>query len=78
MSVAHDSTSRATLVITVNGEPRTIAAGATVASLLATMAVAGKRFAVERNGSVVPRSQVAQTPLADGDRLEVVIAVGGG
>ena len=40
--------------------------------------LAGKRVAVERNGTIVPRSLHAQTALADGDRLEIVVAVGGG
>jgi sulfur carrier protein len=42
------------------------------------MALAGKRVAVERNGEIVPKSQHPQVPLADGDRLEIVVAVGGG
>lgn len=64
--------------ISVNGEARRVAAGATVADLLAQMDAAGKRVAVERNGAIVPRSAHAATRLAAGDRLEVVIAVGGG
>ena len=66
------------LHITVNGEPRTIETASTVASLIARLDVAGKRYAVERNGEIVPKSQHGQTRLADGDTLEVVIAVGGG
>ncbi|MDP1634046.1 MAG: sulfur carrier protein ThiS, partial [Gallionellaceae bacterium] len=38
----------------------------------------GKRVALERNGEIVPRSQFASQQLAEGDRLEVVVAVGGG
>jgi sulfur carrier protein len=38
----------------------------------------GKRIAIEKNGEIVPRSQHADTPLASGDRLEIVVAVGGG
>jgi sulfur carrier protein len=38
----------------------------------------GKRIAVERNGEIVPRSQFGEQMLADGDRLEIVVAVGGG
>jgi thiamine biosynthesis protein ThiS len=43
-----------------------------------TMTLAGKRFAIERNGEIVPRSQFAVTSVADGDALEIVVAVGGG
>lgn len=64
--------------VVVNGQARQLPAGSTVAALLAQMDTAGKRVAVERNGDIVPRSQHASTPLATGDRLEIVIAVGGG
>jgi len=67
-----------TLHLTVNGEPAECRPGTTVADLLATMDTAGKRVAVERNGEIVPRSQHATTALEPGDRLEIVIAVGGG
>jgi sulfur carrier protein len=66
------------LRLTVNGESIECRPGTTVAGLLATMDTAGKRVAVERNGEIVPRSQHATTVLEAGDRLEIVIAVGGG
>lgn len=64
--------------IVVNGTPQRLDANSTVADLLAQMGAAGRRVAVERNGAIVPKSRHAETRLADGDRLEVVIAVGGG
>jgi sulfur carrier protein len=64
--------------LSVNGEPRRLAADASVSELLAALELAGKRVAVERNGEIVPRSRYAHTALADGDRLEIVVAVGGG
>lgn len=64
--------------IVVNGEPRTVAAGTTIAALLAELDLGQRRVAVERNRAVVPRAQHADTALADGDRLEVVAFVGGG
>ena len=67
-----------TMRLTVNGEAAKCRPGTTVAGLLATMDTAGKRVAVERNGEIVPRSQLATTVLESGDRLEIVIAVGGG
>ncbi len=66
------------LNITINGEPRQFAAGQTVAGVVEALALAGKRIAVERNGEIVPKSQHAATPLVSGDRLEIVVAVGGG
>lgn len=50
----------------------------TVEQLIARMALAGKRIALERNGEIVPRSQYGQQTLIEGDRLEIVVAVGGG
>ena len=64
--------------LSVNGESRNIAPGANVACLLDELALAGKRVAVERNGEIVPRSRYAETPLVEGDQLEIVVAVGGG
>jgi len=66
------------IAIVVNGEAMRGAAAATVAALLEARGLAGKRVAVERNGAIVPRSRHAATGLAGGDRLEIVVAVGGG
>lgn len=64
--------------ITVNGASHSFEEPLGVAGLLEKIGLVGKRIAVERNGEIVPRSQFAETLLADGDRLEVVVAVGGG
>lgn len=64
--------------ITLNGAERSIAAGTTVAALVASLGLAGKRLAVEVNGEVVPRSLHARREVRDGDRVEVVHAIGGG
>ena len=62
----------------INGEPRTFPAPLTLSQLVASLDLLGKRIAIEKNGEIVPRSQHADTRLADGDRLEIVVAVGGG
>lgn len=64
--------------IRVNGESRALASVPSVAELLRDMGLEGRRVAVERNGEIVPKSLHAGTRLADGDRLEIVVAVGGG
>lgn len=64
--------------ITLNGESRLIDTGLTVLGLIEQLGYQGKRIAVERNGEIVPRSAHADTQLADGDALEIVVAVGGG
>lgn len=62
----------------VNGDARELADGATIAELVATLDLAGRRVAVEVNEDIVPKSLHAQTPLRDGDRIEIVHAIGGG
>lgn len=49
-----------------------------VANLVTQLNLEGKRLAIERNGEIVPRSQFDDTLLLDGDKLEIVGAVGGG
>ncbi len=64
--------------ITVNGAAHCFERPLEVSALLSTLNLAGKKVAVERNGEIVPKSSHAATLLADGDRLEIVVAVGGG
>lgn len=66
------------LNIKLNGEHKSLPIGVHVDALVATMQLEGKRFAIERNGEIVPKSQMAATPINDGDEFEVVMAVGGG
>jgi thiazole synthase len=66
------------LTITLNGDPRRVAAGLTVAGLLAELELPAAKVAVERNLAIVPRSTFAEVQLADGDALEIVHFVGGG
>jgi sulfur carrier protein len=65
------------LTLTLNGVATGVDA-TTLAELVASLGLEGKRIAVERNGDIVPRSRYADTPLVRGDRLEIVGAVGGG
>jgi len=68
----------AMICLTINGRPQNFEQGLTCAELIERLALAGKRIAIERNGEIVPRSRLADCRLADGDRLEIVGAVGGG
>jgi sulfur carrier protein len=68
----------AMLEIILNGAPRQLDGTLTVAAFLALEGLAGKRLAVEKNGEIVPKSQHATTFIEAGDRLEIVVAVGGG
>ncbi len=64
--------------VIVNGEPQALGSSPSVAALLEARGLTGKRVAVELNGAIVPRSRHAVTSLCDADRLEIVVAVGGG
>jgi len=64
--------------ITVNGERHQFEPPLTCTGLLNQLELTGKRVALERNGEIVPRSRFPEQMLADGDRLEIVVAVGGG
>jgi sulfur carrier protein len=64
--------------IELNGERRVLDGATTVAALLAREGLAERRVAVEVNREIVPRSAHARRTLADGDRVEIVHALGGG
>ena len=64
--------------IVVNGTPREVAAGLTIARLLDELRIEPKHVAVEVNLELVPRGRHAERALSPGDRLEVVTLVGGG
>ena len=66
------------ITVSINGESRQLPSTATVATLIKQMGLTGKRIALERNGEIVPRSAFATQLVLEGDRLEIVVAVGGG
>ena len=64
--------------LSVNGQATSLEPGANIERLLEALELSGKRVAVEKNGEIVPRSQYMSTRLAEGDALEIIVAVGGG
>jgi sulfur carrier protein len=66
------------MTVTVNGEPRELPADMTLAGLLEELSTPPRGVAVALDGQVVPRGEWAGTPLADGARVEIVVAVQGG
>jgi sulfur carrier protein len=64
--------------VTVNGKAHRFEQPLEIAALLSRLELCGKKIAVERNGEIVPKSAHSETLVADGDRLEIVVAVGGG
>ncbi len=67
-----------TITITLNGEPKSVRAGISIAQLAAEIGLDSAKVAVERNLEIVPRSTLADVIIADGDALEIVHFVGGG
>ena len=67
-----------TVQVTLNGEPRELPAGSTIAQAVAELTAAPSGVASAVNGDVVPRGSWASTVLRDGDQVEVVTAVQGG
>jgi thiamine biosynthesis protein ThiS len=66
------------LSVRVNGEARTLRAGASIADLIGELGLGGRKLAVAVNRAVVPRARHALHRLAEGDRVEILEAVGGG
>jgi sulfur carrier protein len=64
--------------ISVNGEPRRIADGTALDTVVKTLTPAPSGVAAAVNETVVPRAQWPSTPLCEGDRVEVLTAVQGG
>jgi len=64
--------------ISFNGQAYRIDRPLSVGEMLERMGLVGKRVAVERNGEVVPRSRHSEVRVENGDRIEIIVAVGGG
>jgi sulfur carrier protein len=64
--------------VTVNGAAQRFEQPLPVSALIEKMSLAGKKIAVEKNGEIVPRGLHQLTLIENGDRLEIVVAVGGG
>ena len=67
-----------TIRIQLNGETREVAPGTTLETLVDMVGIQGRRYAVEINGEIRPRAEHAETAVTEGDRVEVVQAIGGG
>ncbi|HEY0486195.1 MAG TPA: sulfur carrier protein ThiS [Mycobacteriales bacterium] len=66
------------MLLTVNGEEREVADATTLRALLESLGLRVGSVVVEHNGTALLRSEVDGVVLADGDRLELVVAVAGG
>jgi sulfur carrier protein len=66
------------MTLTINGETRAVGDLRDLAALVTSLGLDPRKVAVERNLEIVPRSAYATTPIADGDRIEIVHFIGGG
>lgn len=66
------------MMILLNGEPREARRSGTVAELVVEFELPGPALLIEHNGIALHRSEWAETPLAEGDRLELLRVVAGG
>lgn len=66
------------MIISLNGEQKTLEAGLTLGQLIEQLGLTGKRLAVEINHEIVPKSAHSSHLLKDGDVIEIVHAIGGG
>jgi sulfur carrier protein len=67
-----------TIHVLINGVRTAVDTGMTLAGLVEHQGLAGRRIAVEHNGDIIPRSVLPDVVLDDGDRVEIVHAIGGG
>ena len=63
--------------IFLNGEAQNIEFS-TILELVQSLQLDGKRFAVEVNEQIVPKSRLAETMIQNNDKIEIIQAVGGG
>lgn len=73
-----ETSQKPAISVSVNGEPRTVAPGISIAAMLESIGLNPAKVAVERNLEVVPRSTLGEVSVGDGDQFEIVHFVGGG
>ena len=66
------------MLVTINGEERTIDDGLKVSDLVPLLELKAERLAIEVNRKIIRRAAWQLTPLAEGDKIEIVQFVGGG
>ena len=63
--------------VIINGEPYSLDQDCNIDKLISTLQLDGK-FAIELNQNIIPRSEFINTQLQQGDKVEIVQAIGGG
>ena len=62
----------------INGDQRLIDSSYSLMDLLVSVEMTQGHIAVELNGEIIPKSTFQQQQLSDGDKIEIVQAIGGG
>ena len=73
-----DTAQQDRIMVEVNGDPRSVTAGCSIAAMLREIGIDPRKVAVEHNREVVPRSTLDDVQVRDGDSFEIVHFVGGG
>jgi len=64
--------------VIINGIERNITSNLTLEALLIELGHANKKVALEVNEEIIPRSELRNKLIVDGDKIEIINAVGGG
>jgi len=64
--------------IIINGVEKTYTSSVTLETLLIKLGYANKKVAIEVNEEIIPRSKLRNKLVVNGDRIEIINAVGGG
>lgn len=64
--------------VQINGQSSELSSRATVLELIQQLGYENQRIALEVNEAIIPKSKHAEHQLKDGDKIEIIKAVGGG
>ena len=73
-----ETADKAMISVSLNGEPKRVSEGTSIAGMLEEIGIDSRKVAVEHNLEVVPRSTLGDVKVNDGDSFEIVHFVGGG
>ncbi len=66
------------ITLTVNGKPRDLEGPRNLVDYLEALGITQRAIAIAYNGDIIQKNELQEVTLEDGDKLEIVRAVGGG
>ena len=66
------------ITLTVNGKPRDLEGPQNLVDYLEALGITQRAIAIAYNGDIIRKNELQEVTLVDGDKLEIVRAVGGG